>query len=204
MEILKQFDIALFWLINSHHSRVFDVFFGTITYLGNGWVVAPILLGLMVWKMPRRFWIQAILCGVISLSVAGWMNTDIKTKVNRPRPVLFFEQVYDSSSNNPHCAAPEDLNFMRVHIVGQVLREHSFPSGHANTAAGAALLLGILFGGAFWWSFLAAAFVAYSRVYCGVHFPLDTLAGSVLGCALTGAITAIFIRAQWLPAKKQT
>jgi membrane-associated phospholipid phosphatase len=68
----------------------------------------------------------------------------------------------------------------------------SFPSGHSASAfafaTGVAMALpaaGIPLGA-------AAAIVAYSRVHTGVHYPVDVIAGSVVGVAMTPvAISAL-------------
>jgi undecaprenyl-diphosphatase len=59
---------------------------------------------------------------------------------------------------------------------------HSFPSGHAATSFACAATLAPFVGrrGAVVLYILAAG-IAYSRVYVGVHYPLDVLGGAVLG-----------------------
>lgn len=60
---------------------------------------------------------------------------------------------------------------------------HSFPSGHAATAfAGATVLSRLAPRAAPAFALLALA-VAYSRLYVGVHFPLDVAAGAAVGAA---------------------
>ncbi len=64
----------------------------------------------------------------------------------------------------------------------------SFPSGHAATSFACAALLAwltplpkvALFG--------LAALIAFSRVYVGVHYPLDVLGGAALGLAIATAL----------------
>ena len=68
----------------------------------------------------------------------------------------------------------------------------SFPSGHATTAFAAAVCLAILAPPLRWPALALAAVVAYSRVYLGVHFWTDILAGALLG-AMVGAAVALAV-----------
>jgi undecaprenyl-diphosphatase len=70
---------------------------------------------------------------------------------------------------------------------------NSFPSGHATTAFAAGVALAILAPRLRWPALALAAVVAYSRVYLGVHFWADILAGAALG-ALIGAAVALAMR----------
>jgi len=67
----------------------------------------------------------------------------------------------------------------------------SFPSGHSATAAAGALTLSVLYP-PFAPALVAAAFlVVLSRVYLGVHFPFDVLAGVSIGIATAGVVLAV-------------
>ncbi len=69
----------------------------------------------------------------------------------------------------------------------------SLPSGHAATSAAGAFILAYLLGrGGFGLALLAVA-IGFSRVYVGVHYPLDVLAGALLGLAV-GFCSAAFVR----------
>lgn len=68
----------------------------------------------------------------------------------------------------------------------------SFPSGHAATSAAGAVVLTYLLGRGGWALGLLAAGVAFSRVYIGVHYPLDVLAGALLGVGVgLGAVALL-------------
>jgi undecaprenyl-diphosphatase len=60
---------------------------------------------------------------------------------------------------------------------------HSFPSGHTATSFAAATVLTALVPRAAPAFFVLAAAIAYSRLYVGVHFPLDVVGGAVIGVA---------------------
>lgn len=92
-------------------------------------------------------------------------------------------------------ARPEEAG-VRVQLRTHQHSGTSFPSNHtANVFAAAAVLTGAFPAAAPLW-FLIAAAVGYSRIYVGVHFPLDVIAGALLGFA----IGTIFLRIsrRWL------
>jgi undecaprenyl-diphosphatase len=60
----------------------------------------------------------------------------------------------------------------------------SFPSGHAATSFAGATMLAAYAPRLAPLLYLLAAAIAFSRVYVGVHYPLDVLAGAALGTAV--------------------
>jgi undecaprenyl-diphosphatase len=67
----------------------------------------------------------------------------------------------------------------------------SFPSGHAATAAAGALSLSVVYPALAPALLLAGALVALSRVYLGVHYPFDVLAGIFIGSATAGFVLVL-------------
>jgi undecaprenyl-diphosphatase len=66
--------------------------------------------------------------------------------------------------------------------------DHSFPSGHAATSFAAATVLAAAVPRAAPVWYLLAAAIAFSRVYVGVHYPFDVLAGAALGVGVAIAL----------------
>ena len=67
----------------------------------------------------------------------------------------------------------------------------SFPSGHSATAAAGALTLSVLYPPLTPALVLAALLVVLSRVYLGVHFPFDVLAGVFIGLVTSAVVFAV-------------
>ena len=98
------------------------------------------------------------------------VTTALKDVFDRPRP---FEEL----------AAAEPL------LRGTV--GESMPSGHASTSFAGALLLAYLARRAIPALLALAVLISFSRVYVGVHYPLDVVAGAALGVVAALAVIAL-------------
>jgi undecaprenyl-diphosphatase len=67
----------------------------------------------------------------------------------------------------------------------------SFPSGHSATAAAGALTLSAVYPSFAPALVLSGLLVALSRIYLGVHYPFDVLAGGFIGTAVAAATLAL-------------
>lgn len=138
--------------------------FVVVTVGGYGGLVWIALAG------PLAYWAKLpILRTVMVTAGCVWTSdllaTALKTLFDRPRPFTVI-------------AEPDPL------ITGTV--GASFPSGHAATSAAGALILSVLVGRGVWrWLVPLALLIGFSRVYVGVHYPGDVLAGALLGAAVS-------------------
>lgn len=133
------------------------------------WVKGPLfilLAGLGDAGARRRIPVAAASTAV-SLGCACVVSALLKDTFDRARP-----EVADPSLA-PAIATPSNA---------------SFPSGHAMTAFATAVVVGALHPRLRWPALAVAALVALSRVYLGVHFALDILAGAAIGTAIGLAV----------------
>lgn len=168
--MLELLDQKLFILINSRTSNaVFDLFFPWWTdFQKSPWFLFMGLPTLLIVLLLRtRLKVFFVFLGAVAVaSLADLISSEfIKEIVQRPRPLK---------------SAISEFVILR----GPEQGGYSFPSSHAVDAFAFAVFLGMYFPKARWPLLGLAGLTAYSRVYCGVHFPMDVLAGALLGSFL--------------------
>lgn len=175
MQQILTWDISLLQLINSAHSPWMDAFMYT---LSGSIVWLPVVATFLWWLFRSHPWQEGIillaclgLCILISDQLASGIA---KPLVARPRP-----------THTPGLS--ESLHIVYGYRGGI----YGFFSSHAANYAAAGVLLSLIVR--LRWHTLAwislVTLVCYSRIYLGVHYPTDILAGLATG-TLTG--TAVY------------
>ena len=153
----------LLFLQESVRSPILDNIMIFITSLGNGgmiWIAATIVL--LIPKKTRKAGIMSAVALLGSLIIN---NNIVKNIVQRPRPFVTFTD---------------------LQIIIPTPSEFSFPSGHTSSSFAAAAVfyrhlpkkLGLP-------AVILAGLIGFSRLYVGVHYPTDVIAGVLMGILLS-------------------
>lgn len=160
MNYIEWLDIRLFYLINNGtKNHIFDLLMPWLTEPKN-WLplIIPTVIGLLVWG-GRKGRIAVIVI-VVAVSLSDFISGKIlKDLIGRLRP----------------CNVLESVNLLVY------CGKYSFPSSHASNIIALAISGSYYFRKALIPLFTLAAVIGYSRIYVGVHYPLDILGGFVLG-----------------------
>lgn len=154
-------DLTLLFFINKTISNpIFDKLFVLITVQENWYIVYAILIYFLLFKFHWRG--RAILITlVLTVTVADQLSSHlIKELVERIRP----------------CHDIPDIRLLVPCGAGK-----SFPSSHAVNNFASAIVLGSFFKDYKTHFLVIASLIAISRVYVGVHYPSDVIAGAILG-----------------------
>ena len=159
MQAIQSFDASVLLYIQDYlRTPVWNAFFVFFSRLGDGGILWIALgLALLFPAKTRRRGFDTLVCLAFAFLVA---NCILKPWVARVRP-------YDAVSG--------------LTILVPRLSDWSFPSGHTNASFAAAFALAKGFGKKGAWAYLVAALIAVSRLWVGVHYPTDVLAGAVCG-----------------------
>lgn len=171
LDVLADIDWSLIHAVEDVRWSVATVLF---VVLSAWWVQAPlfVLLAGLADLAARRLPLTAM-AGGLAATLASSANSALKEAFDRERP-----PVADPSFD----------------ALVAIPASDSFPSGHAATAFAAATAISALEPRLARPLLVLAALVAFSRVYLGVHFPFDVLAGAAFGASI-GIASAWIVRA---------
>ncbi len=151
------------WLNSCCHSKMGDYFFGIMTQAGDGLIAVGYILLILSMRYPNR-----AIAGGLAILFSGIAVQLLKNFCfyHWLRPAGWPELAVSLHLVNEHAAV-----------------SHSFPSGHATTAYAAMTTLAYKQTSMIVELICAfiAVLTALSRVYLGVHFLGDIIAGSILG-----------------------
>lgn len=144
--------------------RVFDFFMPVITYLGSA-ISSFLFCIVTILNKNSSIHMLGLNCAA-SLFISNIAAQIVKRNVNRIRPFLMLD----------------GLNIKKIGID-----KYSFPSGHTTAAFAMAVMISLTFPAATLLCIFIAFVIGVSRMYLGVHYPSDVIAGIILG-SLTSII----------------
>ena len=170
----QEFDDAVLEWMGAHQTPLLEKVMFEITLLGTGIVVMTIVFisALFLWLSEHRF-------SALLLVIATWggvvINSLLKNTFDRPRPQVFEwgAHVLTSSFPSGH-AMSSTIAYGTVAYLAARLQKRRWSRWVTFIIAGTLILL-----------------ISASRLYLGVHYPSDVLAGSLMGLAWAGFCMAI-------------
>lgn len=169
MTLSTFFDANISRLIASLRNIYLDYFLIGITFIMNNLIIFFLLTLFLFYLKPKRRWIVPFW---LSIGLASLIDFLIKIIIRRPRP---FQNGIVSVLNI-------SLYFMKNTINTW---NFSFPSEHTVLAFCILPILSKEFKKFKWIWLIFAILVGFSRIYFGIHYLSDVLAGAVIGY-LTG------------------
>ena len=147
-----------------------------ITWGGNFYFV--ILAGLAIALFVKREKVYYAGSFVVVMFISRYAYHFMKIFFERQRPMFSHEW---------------------VNVIGFPLQSYSFPSGHSTIAFAWAVFMSVKHPRGRIYFLTIAVLVAFSRVYMGVHYPSDVVAGAILGSFISLAWNAFFERMRRSP-----
>jgi membrane-associated phospholipid phosphatase len=178
MDWLIDLDRALFHLINSTLANpFFDRIMPVLSGVGVPWLLIVLLaVPFVCYFGSKRL---RVCCLLIAIAVGigdPFVVGTVKSLVERPRP--FVTQPDARLFGHPGKGYVKPLPDGSLPVTAN---RRSFPSAHAANMWTLAIIAFFFYRRSAWFLFPLATAVCYSRLYNGVHYPTDVLAGTVLG-----------------------
>ena len=163
---ILNYNTTLFYTINgSMDNSVFNIIMPILTNFGS--LIAWSLVCILIFIFGGRFGKKVAILGLLALFLSSAAVLVLKYIIAEPRPFLVLNHVHLLTIEN----------------------DYSFPSGHAAASFAAAVAIGKKY------SFIIkrksykliypllafATVIGFSRVYIGVHYPLDVIFGAAIG-----------------------
>ena len=178
---LVEGDSSILLAVNGMHSSYFDTFMWLCSRKFE-WI--PFYLSIL-YVLFRNFNWRVVLYSLVAMGVILLLTDAVSSHFIRP----VVARLRPSNLENP---ISEMIHIVDNHRGGR----YGFPSSHASNSWGLVFFVGLLLRRRVLTTFLAcwALLICYSRLYLGVHYPGDLLAGMMLGAVVASVVYYVFWR----------
>ena len=178
---LVEGDSSILLAVNGMHSSYFDTFMWLCSRKFE-WI--PFYLSI-IYVLFRNFNWRVVLYSLVAMGVILLLTDAVSSHFIRP----VVARLRPSNLENP---ISEMIHIVDNHRGGR----YGFPSSHASNSWGFVFFVGLLLRRRVLTTFLAcwALLLCYSRLYLGVHYPGDLLAGMMLGAVVASLVYYVFWR----------
>ena len=180
LEELIHLDKELFLFLNTLGSENWDAFWMFVTRQGSWYPLYAVLLFFSFKNFGIKKTILLLVAVALLITCTDQLSNFFKYGVQRLRP----------------CYDPEISELTRL-VKGSCGGKYGYFSAHSANSFAVAFFFTYLLGsklkllGIF--LMIWALFVGYSRIYVGVHFPLDVLSGALVGVLLSWLFAKLYI-----------
>ena len=186
LHYLVTLDKKLFLILNHDIANpYFDFFFVTITN-AQFWIAPGIIAVLVFIFFGRKKALIVIGLALVTVTISDQVGLHLKHLVGRMRP-----------------CNPQDLVEGGRFLLGFKGRHDSFPSNHSINMFAQAALLTCFYRKQMLYFLVFACTIGLSRIYVGVHYPADVLAGAVFGAIIGWVVYLGYYKCMYLYKKRQ-
>ncbi len=174
------FDPIVSQALESIRNEPLTMFMRLMSATHGAFLIILPLIGIWLWRGKGSLKKRLLIFFAFGLSIAinNGVCDFIKVRVERPRP--FEAQVVSTPIESSRLVNPKKPH-------------RSFPSGHSMNSLAAVILALFLWPRIKPWLLILPALIGFSRIYLGVHYLTDVLAGFTMG-AIIGVLLGLIAR----------
>lgn len=181
LETILYLDKYLFLIINNSLANSFnDLLLGGLTWAGNLVILLPIT-AIYLYLLDKKSFRKNFIILVLAVLLGGIIVRLLKEAVGRPRPMKEMEVLLLTGE-------------VKIHSLFYPYKANSFPSGHTQAAFGTATALICVTKKHMFYLISIAFLIGLSRIYVGVHFPLDVVSGAIIGALVSILVFRISVK----------